>query len=75
MHEHENSEMHREAVMKVAAKLSTASIGYQLLKHYDADTENHRQMLLKVFVVMAESRMDSSLCLSVFQYTCTLTHA
>ena len=46
--EHDKSEMHREAAIKVANKSSTTNIGAQLSKHYDRDTSNRRRLLLKL---------------------------
>ena len=46
--EHEKSEMHREAVMKLVAKSSTVDVGTQLSRQRDAEQRNHRAMMLKV---------------------------
>ena len=46
--EHERSEMHREAAMKISAKSSSTNVAAQLSKHHDVDTKNRRQMLLKL---------------------------
>lgn len=46
--EHEKSAMHREAVMKIAARSSSINVGAQLSKQHEADTKSHRRMLLKL---------------------------
>ena len=46
--EHEKSEMHREAMMKIAVKSSTTDVAVQLSRQHDADQKNHRAMMLKV---------------------------
>ncbi len=45
---HEKNEMHREAMMKIAAKSSTVDVGVQLSTQRDADMRNHRAMFLKL---------------------------
>ena len=46
--EHEKSEMHQEAMMKIASKSSTVDVGAQLSRQHDADQRNHRAMFLKL---------------------------
>ena len=46
--DHEKSEMHREAMMKVAAKSSAVDVGVQLSTQHDSDKRNHRAMFLKL---------------------------
>ncbi len=45
---HEKSEIHREAMMKLAARSSTIDVGVQLSAQRDAEMRNHRAMLLKL---------------------------
>ncbi len=46
--EHEKSEVHQEAMIKLAAKSSTVDVGVQLSTQHDADTRNHCAMFLKL---------------------------
>ena len=46
--EHEKSELHKESVMKLAAKSTTPNVGAQLIRQHDADMRNHRSMFLKL---------------------------
>lgn len=48
LEEHERSEMHREAVVKLAAKASTVDIGVQLNAQNLSDQKLHRCMLAKL---------------------------
>ena len=46
--EHENSEVHRESIAKLAAKNSGQSIASALNRQHDEETKFHREMLLKL---------------------------
>lgn len=46
--EHGKSEMHQEAMMKIASKSSTVDVGAQLSRQHDADQRNHCAMFLKL---------------------------
>ena len=46
--EHEKSEMHREAMTKVAAKSNAVDVGAQLNTQRSADQRDHRSMFLKL---------------------------
>ena len=45
---HEKSEMHREAIMKLAARSSKMDVSVQLSKSHDIETRNNRAMFLKL---------------------------
>jgi hypothetical protein len=46
--EHEKSEMHKEAVVKLAAKASSTHIGAQLSAQHLSDQQHHQCMLTKL---------------------------
>ena len=46
--EHENSEVHRESIAKLAAKNSGQSIASALNRQHDEETKFHQEMLLKL---------------------------
>ena len=46
--EHEKSDMHREAVMKLAAKSNAVDVSMQLISQHTAEKRNNRAMFLKV---------------------------
>lgn len=46
--EHEKSEMHREAVIKLAAKASSTNVGAQLNARHLLDQKHHQRMLSKL---------------------------
>ena len=50
--EHEKSEMHLEAMERLAAKASSSHIGVQLNTHYAAEQKFHKIMLLKLLEVV-----------------------
>ena len=50
--EHEKSEMHLEAMERLAAKASSSHIGVQLNTHYAAEQKFHKIMLLKLLEVI-----------------------
>ena len=45
---HEKSEMHREAVLKLAAKSSGVDVSAQVNKQYEAEKKNNRTMFFKL---------------------------
>ena len=48
MDEHENSDRHKESILKQAAYSSAVDVGTQLSMQLSKDQKNHRSMLLKV---------------------------
>ena len=46
--EHEHSEMHKEASLKLAAKSSKVDVAAQISQEHDKQAKEHREMLLKV---------------------------
>ena len=46
--DHEKSEMHREAMMKLTARSSIVDVGIQLSTQHDVDMKNHHAMFLKL---------------------------
>ena len=48
LNDHERSEMHKEAVAKLAAKSSSANIALQLHTQSKAEQEFHGKMLMKL---------------------------
>ena len=46
--EHEKSEMHKEATLKLAAKSSAVDVAAQISSEHNAKAKEHREMLLKV---------------------------
>ena len=48
MDEHERSEMHREAVVKLAATASSTHVGAQLNAQHLLDQRHHQHMLTKL---------------------------
>ena len=48
MDEHERSEMHREAVVKLAATASSTHVGAQLNAQHSLDQQHHQHMLTKL---------------------------
>ena len=46
--QHEGSEMHQEAMAKLAAKFSAVDVRSQLSKQHEAEMKNHRAMFMKL---------------------------
>lgn len=49
-HEHENCSMHKEALLKLAARTSTTGLSAQLSSIHAGNQKFHRDMLLKVLL-------------------------